>query len=203
MKRILLDMDGVLADFTRFLAYHFRRIDLLTHWPKGCTKIEDALGMTKQQMWDNIPKNTFAALLPTDEFHDILELVAAVDPFYHICTSPGPWAWSATDKINWLRKYIDPKFQRYIVVKDKTCCAKRGAILIDDKSSNIDLFIAEGGQGILVPRPWNRDHQLSEDTLNIVRIRLKGAFESSAATNARIDLIALGVEPVYGEETKD
>lgn len=176
MKRIYLDMDGVLANFAKFACTWLGQQNLLDFWPNGVTHIDDALGLKKGEKWNLLPKETFQRLEPTKEFKEIVSLVTSVDPLFHICTSPGPWAWAATDKINWLRKYIHPEFKRYVVVKDKTCVAKPGAILIDDSDSNINAFIREGGQGVLVPQPWNRDNQLTSSRLELVKIRLKDAI---------------------------
>jgi hypothetical protein len=45
--------------------------------------------------------------------------------------------------------------RQYAITPRKYLFARPDALLIDDNPTNIDTFIQNGGQGLLVPRPWN------------------------------------------------
>ena len=55
----------------------------------------------------------------------------------------------------------------------KAQLARPDTLLIDDKDENIAEFVAAGGQGILVNRPWNKGHARADCTLEGVKHALE------------------------------
>ena len=49
-------------------------------------------------------------------------------------------------------------------LRRKHFCARPDALLIDDGDHNVEAFRANGGQTILVPRPWNSLHYMPTET---------------------------------------
>jgi len=76
----------------------------------------------------------------------------------------------------WIRRYL-PKYSRqFLFGPRKRFCAHARAVLIDDYDKNIDGFVSAGGQGVLIPRSWNRDaaRPMSEALADIQRYGMPG-----------------------------
>ena len=56
---------------------------------------------------------------------------------------------------------------------DETLRDLSNGVIVFDKDENIVEFIAAGGQGILVPRPWNREFKNSDISSKVVREHLE------------------------------
>jgi 5'(3')-deoxyribonucleotidase len=81
---------------------------------------------------------------------------------------------SYTGKALWVNKWIPVFNKRFIITHaPKHLLAGSDTLLIDDKDQNIEEFVAAGGQGILVPRPWNRLHEQAGETLQVVKSKLE------------------------------
>jgi len=59
-------------------------------------------------------------------------------------------------KLEWIHCHMPSWMHRqYAITPEKHRFGHPGALLIDDSPSNVDAFVARGGRGLLVPRPWN------------------------------------------------
>jgi 5'(3')-deoxyribonucleotidase len=89
----------------------------------------------------------------------IINTIGEVFPDWHdrvcICTSPmaNPDAWKG--KVQWLNTYLPWVKHIAIMTAPKHLLAKPGAILVDDKDSNVTEFRENGGAAWLCPQPWN------------------------------------------------
>lgn len=167
--KILLDMDGVLANFVQG-ACDFLKVDnpyrgTFKERTLGSFDILEHLGMSPGEQDDfyddinNVPFWEHLGVLP-EACAIVAEAEAAVGT-KNVCllSSPSHMEFSMVGKVRWIRKHF-PQFQdRYLFGKQKQFCADTvDHILIDDYEKNVDAFRAHGGQAFLVPRPWNKDH---------------------------------------------
>ena len=92
-----------------------------------------------------------------------------------ILTAPMPNPGSWTGKYLWVEKNMPAKFLKNIImsVVPKSLLAGPDTLLIDDKDENIAEFVAAGGCGILVPRPWNELHGWADEALQVVKNSLE------------------------------
>lgn len=180
---ILLDMDGVIADFvSRSLTVcHIPLIhDEVDRW----SYFESH--MTATEFWRRIESdpNFWSSLKPYDwarELYDTLESVAPVT----FCSTPSRDSRSAEQKIEWLREYgfMGRDENRYFLVgvapssdghkRGKNMLAGPRRVLIDDSDANVKDFIASGGHGILFPQPWNEARQHTGDRIAYVKRELQ------------------------------
>ena len=156
-KTVLLDVDGVLADFAgellRWAGPQFTR-DQPTEWD-----LTKALGIeARQTLFDEYASEPgFCESLPlidgAQEFVESLRRVAHIV----IVTSPYSAArlWTF-ERLRWLDKHFG--ISKHDVIFAKRKYLVRGDIMIDDAPHNIDQFVFVGGRGILVSQPWNLAH---------------------------------------------
>lgn len=175
IDKIFIDMDGVVADFTKAaLALHSIEED---PWTKkdnlGVYSMEKLLNISTNDFWKKIDKATcsFWRNLPLTE--DAESLMAIIrnsfeeDKIFFL-SSPAMDPSCYKGKVEWIRKHY-PKFERRLILTShKYLLAREDRILIDDADKNINLWIAAGGKGIIVPRPWNSAYAASDKSVNIV-----------------------------------
>ena len=157
---ILLDLDGVCADFTRHaLRAHgwteYAIDNLYANWPTGVYWLHHILGVTKTQFFKTIEKEgeEFWATIP--EYPWTRSLIARLREYgpVTICTSPSLSPYSAAGKMRWMQKFdIGANF---VLTSQKHLCANQYAILIDDHQEMCDKFEDRGGKAFLVHQPWN------------------------------------------------
>ena len=160
---VLLDMDGVLANFVDHFCTWFG-----VPYPyddpinKGKWDVVELTGLSNDVVWDEINDEDFWREIPTmPEAEDIVK--AILDRFHpdNVCllSSPGRMMWAMPGKILWIRKHF-PQFQSHFLFgSQKQFCAHPDSVLIDDYEANVSKFELHGGQAFLVPRPWNHRYQ--------------------------------------------
>ncbi len=175
IKTVYLDLDGVLVNFVKgvcnALDKHYRCSN--RGWPTDYT------------FWNEWPDITFDAVNAAcntefwsslDWMHDGQDIQAIVARHFrldqiYLVTQPMPNVESATGKWLWVKHNLPKYYSRMITAPagvPKALLAKPDTLLIDDKDENIDEFILAGGQGLLVPRSWNRAYPNADRTLSIV-----------------------------------
>jgi 5'(3')-deoxyribonucleotidase len=164
---IFIDLDEVLADFTESAArLHGLSRDQLevlraakaVERPGGILwDIAVAMGLTDDEFWEPISalgEEFWLGLKPLPWCNQMLELVKSKTDNWFIVTSPSKDIECYTGKIKWIDFHLGAK-DRAIITRHKSIFSTEDSILIDDKPSNLDTFIARGGQGVLVPTPGN------------------------------------------------
>jgi len=69
----------------------------------------------------------------------------------------------------WVKEHLSRYYKQLIItMAPKHLLAKPDTLLIDDKDENVEGFWDAGGKAILVPRPWNSNHKLSDVSVNMV-----------------------------------
>jgi len=164
--KIYLDMDGVLAEFFRAFAHmagvtngNYREIP-----PEKREPVIQAMHGT----------NFFHTLKKFPSADQLIHLVLQYVPLYGICSSPlkGDDANSERWKREWIKTHLRPQPGEMFFTQHKAQYAVQPDgtpnILIDDRGSNIQEWIAAGGIGV--------KYQADEDSVNIVRDALRRAY---------------------------
>lgn len=178
--KILIDMDGVLADFTGQCEVLFKTS--LNPWPEpGNYAVDVLLKLTPEEFWRRIDetKDAFwAGMRKTKEADALLtcctELVGRKN--IAILTSPSQSPWCHYGKAAWIKNHF-PELQRNLLIGAcKEFCANENTVLIDDYDGNVKKFRDSGGSAVLFPRPWNTLHEKCKYPLTHVNDELRRIF---------------------------
>ncbi len=172
----LLDMDGVIADFMGHLCwYHNRPSPYENPAAYGIWDTETLWGITVEEFWEPIKKDslTFWKTIPkTKEADALVKLVSETfgEENVAILTAPSDDSGAVPGKRSWIRKHY-PQFQKRIIFGSaKEFLAAPYRVLIDDRDKNISQFEDAGGEGVLVPRFWNRAWHYADESEKITKM---------------------------------
>ena len=169
-----LDIDGLLADFVQgCCSLHFKEIP--DPWPSLCYRLDEALDIEPIDFWKNIDEDFWATLPVHDEAYKIIDcvlrqtkgnygritLLTSLPSVVDNNKEHDPPA--AAGKVRWLNLNF-PVF-KYSLTTCKSDHAHANAILIDDSDTEIRKFRSNGGEGVLVPRPWNSLRSKRKDSV--------------------------------------
>lgn len=179
--KCFLDMDGVIADFVGALCkIHGRETPYSQPESLGKFDTEKLWGISAEEFWAPVKKNSlefWEGIEKTPEADEIVKLAVLEFGIENVCilTAPSSDHGSVPGKRAWIARHY-PCFSKRILfatASAKQFCAGRGKYLIDDKDSNVDEFDTAGGTGILVPRPWNAEHMLEGDLIQVVKYQIR------------------------------
>jgi 5'(3')-deoxyribonucleotidase len=170
----LLDMDGVVADFVGGVcAAHNRPSPYDDHASRGIFDMDKLWNMSPSSFWKPCDGESFWDDLQKMPDADVI-VDLAVNAFGEnniaVLTAPSMSQYCVPGKRRWMQKHYPFLAKNMIFTSAKRFLAGPDRVLIDDRNENVDSFIRAGGHGILLPRPWNRDHRLSD--LSIYRLSL-------------------------------
>ena len=161
--RILVDMDGVIADFDgEFLKRWQER-----HPDKPYVPFEERKSFYVRDSYPDILKPLVTEiLLEPSFFRDMMPMNGAKEALLEmeqmghevfICTSPlSTYQNCVLEKYEWVEKFLGTGWvSRIILTKDKTLV--RGDILIDDKPEITGVESTPSWEHIVYDRPYNRD----------------------------------------------
>lgn len=154
---ILLDMDGVLADFVSAaigVCGLPLKHDEVDQWDFFLPY------MTAEEFWqkiDAVPGFWSNVIQPYPWAPEIVALCKENAKQVVFASAPCNHPNSAEGKIRWLRRHFFMERDRndYMLGPDKYLMAKPGRVLIDDNENNCVAFNTEGGHSVLFPQPWN------------------------------------------------
>jgi len=157
MRRVFLDMDGVLVDSIPYLLNYHDLEHCWEEWGQGNYDIYSNTGMSSQDffdvdatVWFDMPKTEWA-----DELVDLC--LDNFDTF--IITSSFPEAMRA--KYMWLQKYYkDFNMNKIIFTWRKELLANRNDVLVEDYMLNAQLWEENGGTALICPQPWNNNNDI-------------------------------------------
>jgi 5'-nucleotidase len=144
MKRLFLDMDGVVADFDK---YAYNTLGLIPsngmYTPEVWQRLAD-----NPRMYRDLPKTYYA-----DKLVHTCRKFCRENNFelYFLTAVPkgNDIHWAFFDKVNWAQLYFnDIPVHFGPFSKDKHTHCKPGDILIDDRKSNIEEWKNAGGVAI-------------------------------------------------------
>lgn len=175
--KCLLDLDGVLVDLMTSLRIVF---DIyIEDYPVNDYDIARAFRLKSQDEVWNHPKvldpNFWATLPKMPEADSIVKLLTSKFGKKNICifTSPVLDHNCLGGKVKWIEKHY-PQFKRqFLVGPAKEFVAGPRKLLIDDYEKNIDGFVLNGGDGILVPAHWNSLYPLKNRVVDYLTDKLK------------------------------
>ena len=159
-KIILIDMDGVVADFSAKL--------LKTAKERGYGEV-DPSNVKSFKIHDEFPEKFHEGInniiSERGFYRDLKPIDGAIEgiqemmeySFFEVFFCTSPWNTSETcirDKQNWLSQYFGKKIlKRLVVTNDKTLV--RGDYLIDDKPTIKGVFDNPTWEQILFSQPYN------------------------------------------------
>ncbi len=165
---ILLDMDGVVADFLGGMCRLHGRPWPFDHHPERGNHMWDTprlWGLTPGEFWAPVAADAYtfwSGLDKTAEADETVSLVVGAFGVAHVafCSQPQPQRGCLDGKYAWTQRHY-PEIPLIITTKDhrgrppKHWLAKEDTLLIDDNAQNVGEFQAAGGLAFLFPRPWN------------------------------------------------
>jgi len=163
MAILLIDMDGVVADFDEGHQRMCRERGLPAHLECNDREVWDVLDVvgeewrnTVMELWHS--PGFFAGLLPIPEAVETLHEWLRKGHKVFLCTAPLMNSETcAQEKISWVRQHVGPEFvRRTIITSDKTLV--NGDILLDDKPSIHGVALPSWKHLIYAARPNRNLH---------------------------------------------
>lgn len=115
--------------------------------------------ITAEEFWSKLDRKFWRQLSVSDECSWLIEMCAQMvgKTNVFLFTVPIKDPDCMAGKMEWIYDKM-PQWlhHQFLIGPHKWLCAKPDALLIDDYDKNIEQFAANGGQTILVPRPWNK-----------------------------------------------
>lgn len=161
MKRVLLDCDGVLADFTSAMLQLVNVFCATTFTPADVTEFDFAKALKLDRGHAAAVKSAiggspmFAANLAV--YPGAVEGVRKLREVAEVYIVTSPWNSNPTwthDRETWLKRHFDIPHQRVIHTSAKHVCA--GDVFVDDKTSTLVEWCEHQRAGIAVQ--WQTLH---------------------------------------------
>lgn len=152
---ILLDMDGVIADFVG-RSIEVAGLPVTSEMINKWDYFDEY--MSSKEFWDKIDNHEgyWENLDPYPWADDLVRTCKSLGTVYY-ASAPALHHNCCEGKIKWLRKhgFMSKSKNTYMFGPDKWLMARKGRILIDDSQENIKNFNYAGGIGYLFPQTWN------------------------------------------------
>lgn len=170
-KRILLDIDGVLADFVAGAAkFHDQDPASVTTW-----NFIEQWGLTAADFWNPLGREFWANLPLTPEANRVVALCEAAVGKENVAllTSPCDTDGCLEGKRDWVKMYFSDYRRRLLIGAAKEFCATPHSLLVDDHDANCKAFLLAGGVPCLFPRPWNAYASRADKPLDVVKTMME------------------------------
>jgi 5'(3')-deoxyribonucleotidase len=185
--RIMMDIDGVLADFVNGMClYHGRPNPYEGHVSEEqmAFDMETIWGMSAEEFWRPANSMLFWERLPwMPDGRDILRIAEGAVGRDNVCllTAASASPQSAAGKKAWINANLPAYRRRYLIGASgaKQFCASPDTILIDDRDRNCHEFVEAGGHCIVVPRPWNCMYSEADNVVHTVDESLAHIIEAT------------------------
>jgi 5'(3')-deoxyribonucleotidase len=181
---IYLDVDEVLAAWVQSAVklLGFEQESVVGLWAKHDPRPWDVLtviGVPRNEAWRKIDAagaEFWSEIDPYPWAHELISLCESYAPTT-LLTSGSENPSSYAGKAEWINKHLGKSFPRAIC-NDKWRFAHPGALLIDDRPKNCELFREAPRQGnaILFPSFGNENHAMTQDPLPYIKGMLRLYF---------------------------
>jgi 5'(3')-deoxyribonucleotidase len=161
MKKVFLDMDGVLTDYVKSACIaHNQRDPYVGDNPATSDDLKTLFGMSKADY--KKPIDCFEFWAGLCHMPDGLNILAALEQQFgkrNICilSSPSMDPDAIGGRLWWIDMYLPQYKKQLFLGEPKHAIAGPDKILIDDMDANCENWVAAGGEAILVPRQWNKN----------------------------------------------
>lgn len=178
MKRLFLDMDGVLVN-----------------WDKGCHELHGIpyrpggkwpyklgpdgwhfyreLGMTVPQLFRGQNRDFWANLEWMPDGRKLLQICESkFGRNITLLTSPYDNDGTVDGRKDWIKRHMPGYIHRVLIGDPKEACAHPDAVLVDDCEENIKNWQKMDGIGVMVPRPYNSLFKVRSIATDVVEARL-------------------------------
>jgi len=168
---LLLDMDGVLADFftsalSRLNAHsECDPMPTDTYLAHHGFDMAAAFGVTPEKFWQLIDTEDFwRGLKPLPHAKRLIAAVKDTGIPFFVASSPSQGYHCVPQKTAWLYHHLGVKQRQCMFGSAKHLMARTGALLVDDLDKNCEAFTQAGGAAVLIPSNWNKaDIRFEED----------------------------------------
>lgn len=174
IKNILLDCDGVLADFLgsaldKLNARYNRNITPEEYAKSGIFDMEKVFDISVKDFWDTIETDDFwINLEPIPWGKKVFTELNKIAPVT-ISTSPSKNPICAAQKTAWVKKHLNLDNSYLMLGSRKYLMANPQSVLIDDYTKNTTKFINHGGHAILIPSSWNTPNLSYEIVWDVIQ----------------------------------
>lgn len=160
-QNILLDMDGVLADFAgsaiRLLNEKLKKDHTIEQYASeyGEFGMDKFYGISEEEFWSVIDYDEYFwyNIEPLPWAKELYGMLLGFGEVM-IVTSPAQNPVCAYHKYRWLYEHLNIKTENIILCSKKHLLAGNG-LLIDDYKKNVIEFMNAGGDAVCVPSNWN------------------------------------------------
>lgn len=160
VKKLFLDMDGLLTDFQREMLRRHQPHKLQYHEVNW--NFWGQMGKTKDEFWSVADYDFWAKLPWCPEGEALLKNIERIVGRKNVTLLSSPGVGSMDGKEFWINQHIPEYNSQFMFGREKWRAAHQGALLVDDSDQNCIEFKNAGGDFVLVPRPWN----LYKDRMN-------------------------------------
>lgn len=169
MRKIFLDLDGVIINLVDGIIKHFNMdctaedVNTWDYFTLKTVKLhQEFWAGLSDEFWVNLEKYPWAD-----------KVLAMVEP-YRPCLLTSPAYNNGTARQKWIQNNLPEYYHegRYLIGPAKHYVAREDCILIDDFDGNIDEWKKEGGIGILFPQYWNKNARFADDPVGYLEIKL-------------------------------
>lgn len=179
---ILLDVDGVLADFitaslkANCLPGSHDDVDSWNWFIPPETSEEEKKRMYRKFMANcDAVKDFWISLNPYWWAHPLHALCKRFDDVI-FATAPSLDPHCCSQKIQWLRNHrFMGNTNSFMIGPHKHLMAQH-AVLIDDSEENVRKFVENGGSAILFPQRWNSNGNFVDDRIGYTQARLEEIY---------------------------
>jgi 5'(3')-deoxyribonucleotidase len=188
INRIFLDLDDVLNSLTMDILHEVFECVPDTgfeHFPVhlgydiigAVAYLRGEEPMDAMDFWEQVPPEVWSEAPKSLECNWLVdmaaELVGREEVYIATATGRGISPLKIAGKVDWIRGNLPPWLhEQYFIASQKWQLGRPGHILIDDSATNCANWSLEGGEYILVPRPWNPLHTLTDDAHSYVQTQI-------------------------------
>ena len=162
---IFLDLDGVIINWVGGVCKWF---DIPYQQEEVTNKdnMLELIDISYKEFWTDLSTPDFWEYL--DFYPQAKQLIGQLKKYGDVVFISSPALGCAGYRQNWIQHNLPEFFitNKYILTSSKEYCANPNTVLIDDFRKNCQDFVANGGNAILYPQPWNGHSNINKKNKN-------------------------------------